>query len=50
MLNLGTSQMYHAHAVNAEGVIVYEGLYKFFIRWRSGLDAGMRVKWGESDF
>lgn len=39
-----------AHAVNAEGVIVYEGLYKFFIRWRPGLTAGMRVKWGKRIF
>lgn len=32
-------------AVDSDGVIQHEGLYRFYIRWRGGLTAGMRVVW-----
>jgi SPP1 family predicted phage head-tail adaptor len=32
-------------AVDSNGVIQHEGLYRFFIRWRTGITADMRVQW-----
>lgn len=32
-------------AVDANGAIQHEGLYRFYIRWRPGITAEMRVVW-----
>lgn len=32
--------------LDGDGYTQHEGLYRFYIRWRPGLDANMRIKWG----
>ena len=32
-------------AVDSNGAIQHEGLYRFYIRWRRGITAEMRVVW-----
>lgn len=32
-------------AVDSDGVVQHEGLYRFYIRWRAGITPEMRVKW-----
>ena len=34
-------------AVDAEGAIQHEGLYKFYIRYRRGITAEMRILWDD---
>lgn len=36
--------------VSDDGVILHEGLYRFYIRWRAGITPDMRVKWGSRHF
>ena len=36
--------------VDSDGVVVHEGIYKFFIRWRTGITAEMRVLYGDRVF
>lgn len=36
--------------VDGDGYTQHEGLYRFYIRWRPGLDANMRIKWGRRIF
>lgn len=36
--------------VSADGVVQHEGLYRFYIRWRTGITAEMRVIWQERIF
>ena len=31
--------------LDSDGVIQHEGLYRFYIRWRAGITAEMRVVW-----
>lgn len=37
-------------AVDANGAIQHEGLYRFYIRWRPGITAEMRVLWNGRTF
>lgn len=37
-------------SVDSDGVIQHEGLYKFFIRWRKGITAEMRILWDGRTF
>lgn len=30
---------------DSDGVVRYDGVYRFYIRWRSDVTAGMRVVW-----
>lgn len=39
-----------SRAVDSNGVIQHEGLYRFYIRWRPGISAEMRVLWQERTF
>lgn len=39
-----------SRAVSAEGLIQHEGLYRFYVRWRRGITAQMRVLWDDRTF
>lgn len=36
--------------IDGDGYTQHEGLYRFYIRWRRGLTANMRVKWNNRIF
>ena len=37
-------------AVSSDGIIQHEGLYRFYLRWRAGITAEMRVRWAGRTF
>ena len=39
-----------SRTVDGDGYTQHEGLYRFYIRWRKGITANMRVKWDDRIF
>lgn len=35
----------NAQTLDGDGYTQHEGLYRFYIRWRKGITASMRIKW-----